>query len=168
MLRNMRLIFREIKFPTSPCPPVQSICLKLYVKPEGGISSFPQSSTIKCWVNLARDTAKSNMNTCGWNPLSRSHCALLCHSGWSFEEGKWTFWGVHLFQSEQRPAVCCQKQTDRPVLKQLLRKEPRRLTWKPPPAKGCSHLYRENVTKSSLPSAFKRRVQRILKPWLMQ
>lgn len=131
----------------------------------------------------------------GYNQERREHVSLKppfqessylpCHSRWRcFKERTLISCGSSLISEcakdvRGRTAVWCHKQADRPLLQQLLKKKPQLISWKylekpqliswkSSPVKGHTHLYKGNVTKSSLPSGFKRRVRRILKPWLMQ
>lgn len=184
MFRNMQLIFRsyEIQFLSSPCPSVQSICLKLYVKPSPctgrGISSFPQSSNPKCYANFTSVATKSNVNVCHLNHLSRSHHhrILLCHLCWrSLEEGTRTCQGTSFISEwaqdvRGRGAAWCHKQLDRPLYNSSLRKrvayelehDPLRRV----PLSCTEEMIR--VLCCLLEGAFKRWVQRILEPWLLQ
>lgn len=166
MFRNMQLIFRsyEIQFLSSPCPSVQSICLKLYVKPSPctgrGISSFPQSSNPKCYANFTRVATKSNMNVCHLNHLSRSHHHHIFSMSLILKEfgrrntnlsGDFIYFRVSTGCTRQRSCLVPQT-TWQTFVQQFLKKKGRLWTWTWSPAKGSTELHRGNDTSPLLPS----------------
>lgn len=125
---SVQLIFRKIQYPTSSGPPVQHMCSKLYVKPSGCTARanlIPLVLYTKALGKPCRDVAKGKMKPLFQEASSYLAIPLTLKKLEDLMKENELVQRLHLFQRKHRTAVWCHKQTDRPLLQQLLKQQHR-------------------------------------------